>query len=199
MNIIIKSLLLTTLLSGMVMAAASQAFSSSENIQNEVILSQASTETTIKVSTPSVRNLGAQTAGDYRFQLIASPARGWYEPKQGKLVWISPARKENQYLELILTSTIDQKPLPNAGIKVSIYDKNNKLRESKRMIMMWSVTDYHYGNNFTIPADGNYTVKVEITPPMFARLHKNVGKKFFSSAKVTFRNVALKNEGQFKE
>lgn len=153
-----------------------------------------------QAAVPPLRTIGAQTVGDYRFQLVSAPALGWYEPQTGQLVWVPPAINANQHLEVVLTNTIDQRPLPNAVVRVSIYDENNRLIETKTMAMLWATVGYHYGNNFTIPAAGNYNVKVDVvTPPMFARHHKQLGNRFFKTETVTFKNVALKPEGQFKE
>ena len=148
---------------------------------------------------PPMKSHGKQISGDYSVELVSSAAMGWYESRDGKFVWVDPAANTNLHLEVILKNTIDQRPLPDAGVSLFITDQNNRVIISKPMIMLWSIPGYHYGNNFTLPAQGNYTVTISVTPPTFARHHKQAGNRFSSPAQVTFQSVALKPEGQFKE
>lgn len=148
---------------------------------------------------PPHRKLGRQITGDYRIHLLEAPAMGWYEPKGNKLTWTDPKGNENEHLEVVLVNALDKKRLPDTQVKVSIYDQNNKLIDSKSMIMLWSTMGYHYGNNFVIPTTGIYNIKVDVEPPMFARHNKQLGNRFFNTATVTFKNVKLQPAGQAKE
>lgn len=154
---------------------------------------------TMPITPSESRKLGEQMTCDYRISLAATPVKGWYAPVNGQLVWITPETTANEHLEVTLVNTIDQKTLPNSGGSLSIYDLNNKLLETKPLIMMWSPEGYHYGNNFIIPGNGNYNVKVDLTPPMFARHNRQIGNRFFNPASVVFQNVKLLQEGQLKE
>jgi hypothetical protein len=201
MRFVLKTLLILSLFSGTINMDAFSQTTPSPGTTSPAPRTTTPSQTTVapKVISPPSRTLGEQTVGDYRFRLVASPALGWYEPRNGQLVWVAPVQNTNEHLEVFLTNPIDQKFLPNAGMTLSVYDASNKLVETKPMIMLWSPEGYHYGNNFTVPAAGNYNVRVDMTPPIFARHNKQLGNRFFTSAKVTFQNVALRPEGQFKE
>jgi len=153
----------------------------------------------IPIAITMTRPLGEQSSGDYRMSLVAQPAKGWYQPVEGKLAWIQPEANTNAHIEVFLLNVLDKKFLPNAGVTLSIYDCNNKLIETKPMIMLWSPDGYHYGNNFTVTTPGNYIVKVDITPPIFARHNKQLGNKFFNTASVVFQKVNLKQEGRIND
>jgi hypothetical protein len=148
-------------------------------------------------SSISPTTFGSQVVGDYRINLQGTPAKGWYEWQNGQLVWVPPATNTNIHLEVpLLEAQCNNRPLPDAKVIANIYNQNNALVDSKPMIMLWSPKDYHYGNNFTIPCAGNYTVRIQVTPPQFARQDINLGKKFSQPACATFTNVKLTPLGQ---
>lgn len=153
----------------------------------------------IPIAITMTRPLGEQSSGDYRIRLLTQPAKGWYQPTEGKLTWTPSEANTNAHIEVFLLNALDKKFLPNAGVTLSIFDSNSKLIETKPMIMLWSPDGYHYGNNFTIATPGNYIVKVDITPPMFARHNKQLGNKFFSQTSVTFQKVNLRPEGRVSD
>ena len=50
---------------------------------------------------------------------------------------------------------------------------------------------YHYGRNWTVPADGEYTLKVHIDPPTFMRHDEINGDRFADPVDVTFEGVKV--------
>ena len=44
--------------------------------------------------------------------------------------------------------------------------------------LLWHPMIYHYGRNWTVPADGEYTLKVHIEPPTFMRHDEINGCRF---------------------
>ena len=57
--------------------------------------------------------------------------------------------------------------------------------------MLWHPMLYHYGRNWTVPADGEYTLKVHIDPPTFMRHDEINGCRFKEPVDVTFEGVKV--------
>jgi uncharacterized protein involved in high-affinity Fe2+ transport len=50
---------------------------------------------------------------------------------------------------------------------------------------------YHYGRNWALPADGDYTLRVHIEPPQFMRHDEVNGKRFQEPVEVEFSDVHI--------
>jgi hypothetical protein len=50
---------------------------------------------------------------------------------------------------------------------------------------------YHYGRNWALPADGDYTLRVHIEPPRFMRHDEVNGKRFQELVEVEFSDVHI--------
>jgi len=46
---------------------------------------------------------------------------------------------------------------------------------------------YHYGRNWTVPMDGEYTSRVRVEPPTFMRHDEVNGRRFTEPVDVEFR------------
>jgi hypothetical protein len=53
---------------------------------------------------------------------------------------------------------------------------------------------YHYGRNWKVPADGNYTLRVRVEPPMFLRHDEVNGCRFTDAVEVEFSGVRVHRE-----
>jgi len=51
---------------------------------------------------------------------------------------------------------------------------------------------YHYGRNWILPADGDYTMRVKIEPPTFMRHDEVSGRRFLEAVEVEFSGVQVK-------
>jgi hypothetical protein len=52
---------------------------------------------------------------------------------------------------------------------------------------------YDYGHNWTVPADGEHTLRVYIEPPTFMRHDEVNGRRFQEPVDVEFRSVQVKH------
>jgi hypothetical protein len=50
---------------------------------------------------------------------------------------------------------------------------------------------YHYGRNWTVPMDGEYTSRVRVEPPTFMRHDEVNGRRFTELIDVEFRGVKV--------
>ncbi len=50
---------------------------------------------------------------------------------------------------------------------------------------------YHYGRNWTVPVDGEYTLRVRVDPPTIMRHDEVNGKRFLKVEEVEFENVDI--------
>ncbi|OGH99682.1 MAG: hypothetical protein A2104_05100 [Candidatus Melainabacteria bacterium GWF2_32_7] len=145
-------------------------------------------------------NLGQRVSGDYMIESVAHQASGRYEWQNNQLVWVPAEPNTNIHFEVFLRDARSRTILPYSNVVLGIYDQNNRLVESKPMAFMWHpVTGYHYGNNFTVPATGNYSVRINATPPEFARANKALGNRWCQPVSVTYTNVRLMPMGQLVE
>jgi hypothetical protein len=50
---------------------------------------------------------------------------------------------------------------------------------------------HHYGRNWHVPADGDYTLRIRIEAPTFHRHDKKNGQCFAEAVEVEFSNVKI--------
>ena len=51
---------------------------------------------------------------------------------------------------------------------------------------------YHYGRNWKVPGDGEYTLRVRVDPPRFMRHDEINGKRFIETVETQFAGVRVK-------
>lgn len=56
---------------------------------------------------------------------------------------------------------------------------------------LWHPWLFHYGRNWQVPGDGEYTLRVRIEPPTFHRHDKRNGLRYAEPVEVEFRGVQL--------
>ena len=57
--------------------------------------------------------------------------------------------------------------------------------------LLWHPMIYHYGRNWTVPSDGEYTLRVHVDPPTFMRHDEVNGRRFTEPADVEFEGVKV--------
>ena len=58
--------------------------------------------------------------------------------------------------------------------------------------LLWHPMLYHYGRNWTVPGDGDYTLRVHVEPPQFMRHDDVNGRRFCAPADVEFSPVKVR-------
>lgn len=140
---------------------------------------------------------GETKAGDYRIGYIVEAAEPWFHSEHGahgKLVNREPAKDETHHIEIIPMEAKTGRIVPDVPIRLEVVDAKGKTVQAQDLNFYYAEF-FHYANNFSIPADGTYTLRATLKPPTFLR-HGASGEKPALSEAVTatFPNVELKNE-----
>lgn len=130
-------------------------------------------------------------AGDYTVAIAAESAEGMYHLKDGKLEWQEPD-EENVHIEVTACDGADGRFIPGLTIHLTVTDSDGNEIGRHQQPFLWHPWLYHYGRNWKIPGEGDYTLKVEIEAPTFGRHDPKNGKRFAEDVEVTFEGVHLK-------
>jgi hypothetical protein len=110
----------------------------------------------------SVRVVGTADAGDFRFALLYSyPDRFW------ELVGRQTYRRSVEPDDSIHLMTLVWDPetgvvLPEVGLTAEIRDGDELVAREAVYAMLSQRLGFHYGDNFALPGDGDYTVHVSV-------------------------------------
>ena len=80
---------------------------------------------------------------------------------------------------------------------VAILTAGEERAETSRLVfsavlpLLWHPMLYHYGRNWKVPADGEYTLHVRVKPPTFMRHDDVNGRRFRELVECTFENVQV--------
>ncbi|MBI1299620.1 hypothetical protein GC175_32240 [bacterium] len=129
-------------------------------------------------------------AGNFVVALAVEEAEGMYHKVDGKLEWQEPD-KENVHIEITAFDAADGRFIPELTVHVTVSDEDGKQVGRYQQPFLWHPWLYHYGRNWQLPGDGNYTVKVEIDAPEFGRHDKENGKRYAEPVEVVFENVEI--------
>ena len=131
-----------------------------------------------------------KAAGNYMVAFAAEEAEGMYMMKNGSLEWQEP-EDENIHIEVTAFDAADGRFIPGLTVYATLIDSKGNQVGRHQQPFLWHPWLYHYGRNWKIPGDGEYTIKVEIEAPDFPRHDKKNGKRFAEKVEVTFDNVKL--------
>lgn len=131
-----------------------------------------------------------QPAGDYVVAFAAEKAEGMYRMKNGELEWQEP-EEDNIHIEVTVCDGADGRFIPALNVFATLTDSDGKEIGRYQQPFLWHPWLYHYGRNWKIPGDGEYTLKVEVEAPSFGRHDQKNGKRFAEDVEVTFKNVKL--------
>ncbi len=136
---------------------------------------------------------GEKTAGHYRIGFAVEQAEGMYEWEDGELVWREP-EDENLHLEISVRDAADGTFVPGVRVTATLLDERGNEVSAHRQPLVWHPMLYHYGRNWSIPADGEYTLRVRVEPPEFMRHDEVNGRRFDHAAEVEFPGVPIKRD-----
>ena len=130
-------------------------------------------------------------AGDYLVACITEEAEGLYHLRNGELEWQEP-QDENVHLEVSVRDGADGRLIPGLTIAATLIDDHGKEIGTRLLPFLWHPWLFHYGANWHVPGDGDYTIRLQIAAPTFPRHDKINGKRYAESVAVEFENVAIK-------
>lgn len=134
---------------------------------------------------------GELPAGDYLIAYAVENAEGLHELRGDRLEWIEP-QEENCHLEVCVRDAADGRFIPALDVTATLIDANGKEVGTHRQPFLWHPWLYHYGRNWKVPGDGEYTLRVRIEPPRFGRHDKINGDRFREPVEATFDGVKIK-------
>lgn len=129
-------------------------------------------------------------AGDYFVGYAVEKAEGMYHLMDGKLEWHEP-RDENAHVEISVRDGADGRFVPGLTVYATIIDGQGKKIGTHRQPFLWHPWLYHYGRNWRVPGDGQYTIQVRIEAPEFHRHDKINGKRYAGPVEVEFKDVRI--------
>ncbi|MEA2366222.1 MAG: hypothetical protein QOE69_1194 [Thermoleophilaceae bacterium] len=138
---------------------------------------------------------GSVESGDWRIAYIKEPAEGWFHMDQGHMVWRDPARGETAHLEVIPIERSTGRIVPDARITLEVLDEAGG-RVERKQLSFYYAEFFHYAENFSIPASGEYTLRASVEAPAFRR-HGDAkeGPALMEDARVEFENVMIDIDG----
>ncbi len=131
------------------------------------------------------------TSGDYLIGVAVENAEGLYEMQDGSLKWREPS-KENAHIEVVVCDARDTRFLPGLDVEVEVLDGSGKQVGRHKQPFLWHPWLYHYGRNWEVPGEGDYTFRVHVEPPPYMRHDKVNGKRFAAPADVEFKGIHIK-------
>lgn len=173
--------------------------SSDEANQKQLTLARAqgdAFEQTVEEMTESEAHGAAQQAGDYLIGYAVEDAEGMYMMEGGQLVWHNPT-DENAHLEIVVQDAADKRFIPGLTVYATLAGPQGNDVGTHLQPFLWHPWLFHYGRNWTLPGDGEYTLRVKVDAPDFMRHDKENGRRYEQSVQVEFRNVRIKT-GQKK-
>lgn len=144
----------------------------------------------VKTMTQEEAHGAEQAAGDYLVGYAVESAEGMYQQRDGKLHWQEPTN-ENCHVEVVVRDGADRRFVPYLEVQATLIDASGTDVGSHRQPFLWHPWLYHYGRNWHVPGDGEYTLRVRIDAPDFPRHDKKNGLRYAEPVEVEFRNVKI--------
>jgi hypothetical protein len=133
---------------------------------------------------------GETRGGDYIVAYAVEKAEGMYALKDGELKWQEPG-DANAHIEISVRDASDNRFIPHLEITVAVYDSQGERVGEHTQPFIWHPWLYHYGRNWKLPGDGEYTLHVHIKAPTFMRHDRLNGKRYAEDVDVTFEEVNI--------
>jgi hypothetical protein len=134
---------------------------------------------------------GSRTVGEYLIGYAVEEAEGLYEWSDGELTWREP-EDENLHLGVAVCDAADGRFIPDVRVTATLIAPDGQEVGTHEMPILWHPMIYHYGRNWTVPADGDYTLVVRVEPPRFMRHDDVNGRRFTEPVEVEFTGVSVK-------
>ncbi len=145
----------------------------------------------LKYMTTQVAHGSKKPAGDYIVGYAVEEAEGLYHVRDGQLQWIEPT-DANAHIEVAVCDGADGRFIPSLTVYATLIQSNGKEIGTHQQPFLWHPTIYHYGRNWQVPGDGDYTLRIRIEPPTFSRHDKTNGLRYSQPVEVEFSGVKIK-------
>ncbi len=133
---------------------------------------------------------GEKRSGDYLVGYAVEEAEGMYR-LEDDLVWQEPD-EENVHLEVTVRDAADGRFVPGLRVEATLIDPSGDDVGSHEQPFLWHPMLYHYGRNWRVPGDGDYTLRVKVFPATFMRHDRINGRRFGELMEVEFTGVKVK-------
>jgi hypothetical protein len=133
---------------------------------------------------------GEQEAGHYRIGYAIEEAEGMYEWADGKLTWRDPG-EDNLHVEVSVRDAADGRFVPGVKVLATLVAPDGSEVGTHEHALLWHPMLYHYGRNWHVPVDGEYTLRVRVEPPTFMRHDEVNGRRFLEPVEVEFTGVQV--------
>ncbi|MBA0124351.1 iron transporter [Haloechinothrix sp. YIM 98757] len=139
---------------------------------------------------------GGQTeSGPWRIGYIVEPAEGWYASEGDDTRFREPAGDETHHIEVVPFEADSGRVVPDVPIRVEILDGDGQVVDANDLDFFYGEA-FHYGNNFAVPEQGEYTLRVTLEPPRFLRHgEQDEDPALTEGAEVEFTDVQLESSG----
>jgi hypothetical protein len=112
---------------------------------------------------------GRTTAGDWDVAFIVEPAEPWFEMTgEGAPRRREPAPGETHHIEIVPFEAATGRIAPNVPIRLEVVDGAGEVVDADDLAF-FSAEFFHYANNFSVPDEGDYTLRASLQPPPYAR------------------------------
>lgn len=133
---------------------------------------------------------GMRAAGDYLIGYAVEDAEGMYSFDDGTLTWHNP-RRENVHVEIAVCDGSDGRFVPGVAVTATLVTPHGDELGPHDQVLVWHPMIYHYARNWTVPEDGEYTLRVHVEPPTFMRHDEINGRRFTEPVDVEFAGVKI--------
>jgi uncharacterized protein involved in high-affinity Fe2+ transport len=133
---------------------------------------------------------GEGRAGDFRIAYAVEKAEGMYHPVDGRLEWMEPT-EENCHLEVLVRDAADGRFVPGLVVTATLLSTDGQEIGTHQQPFIWHPWLYHYGRNWLVPGDGEYTLRIRIEPPTFHRHDRENGERYAEAAEIEFEGVRI--------
>jgi uncharacterized cupin superfamily protein len=131
-----------------------------------------------------------ERAGDYAIAIAVEEAEGMWMPHDGELRWQNPER-ENCHVEVCVRDGADGRFVPGLAVTVTLIDPDGSEVGTHEQPFLWHPWLYHYGRNWTVPEEGEYTVRVRVEASTFMRHDHENGRRYLEPVEVEFASVPI--------
>ena len=101
-------------------------------------------------------------AGDYLVGYAVEEAEGMYHLHAGELQWHEP-EDENVHVEVSVRDGADGRFVPGLTVYATLIDRAGRKVGTHQQPFLWHPWLYHYGRNWRVPGDGEYTLQVPVS------------------------------------
>jgi hypothetical protein len=133
---------------------------------------------------------GTKEAGQYRIAYAVEEAEGMYEWGADELSWREPDG-ENLHVEVSVCDRADGRFVPGLRVTATLVTPDGEELGPHEQPLLWHPMIYHYGRNWKVPGEGEYTLRVHVDPPTFMRHDEVNGKRFAKPVDVEFTGVSV--------